>query len=381
MSSANRGGHLTSREHMSIHEIRSASSYRSTVLVIDDQSTGRVILEEIVRGVDPSVQVQTFADPLAAIEWAKTHPVDLVLTDYKMPQLDGVETIHRIRGIYSCVDVPIIVVTVLEDREIRYKALEAGATDFLTKPVDPYECRARCRNLLTMRRQQIVIKDRARLLEQQVTEAVRDIRLREVETIFRLGKAGEFRDEETGNHIIRMAKYSRLIAEDLRLSDDECDLIQLAAPMHDIGKIGIPDHILLKPSGLGSDETANMQRHPRIGFDILKDSPSKYLRMGAVIALGHHEKFNGEGYPSRLVGEDIPLAARIVAVADVFDALTSIRPYKEAWKVSEALGYLTQQRGQHFDPRCIDSFMRQLDNVLAIRDKFQDLTRSQAKLV
>ncbi len=381
MSSANRGGHLTSREHMSIHEIRSASSYRSTVLVIDDQSTGRVILEEIVKGVDPSIQVQTFADPLAAIEWAKTHPVDLVLTDYKMPQLDGVETIRRIRGIYSCVDVPIIVVTVLEDREIRYKALEAGATDFLTKPVDPYECRARCRNLLTMRRQQIVIKDRARLLEQQVTEAVRDIRLREVETIFRLGKAGEFRDEGTGNHIFRMAKYSRLIAEDLRLSDDECDIIELAAPMHDIGKIGIPDHILLKPCGLGSDETANMQRHPRIGFDILKDSPSKYLRMGAVIALGHHEKFNGEGYPSKLVGDDIPLAARIVAVADVFDALTSIRPYKEAWKVSEALVHLTQQRGQHFDPRCIDSFMRQLDKVLAIRDKFQDLTRSQAKLV
>ena len=381
MSSANRGGLLTSREHMSIHEIRSASSYRSTVLVIDDQSTGRVILEEIVRGVDPSIQVQTFADPLAAIEWAKTHPVDLVLTDYKMPQLDGVETIRRIRGIYSCMDVPIIVVTVLEDREVRYKALEAGATDFLTKPVDQYECRARCRNLLTMRRQQIVIKDRARLLEQQVTEAVRDIRLREVETIFRLGKAGEFRDEETGNHIIRMAKYSRLIAEDLRLSDDECDMIELAAPMHDIGKIGIPDHILLKPSGLGSDETVNMQRHPRIGYDILKDSPSKYLRMGAIIALGHHEKFNGEGYPSQLAGEDIPLAARIVAVADVFDALTSIRPYKEAWKVSEALGHLTQQRGQHFDPRCIDSFMRQLDKVLAIRDKFQDVTRSQAKLV
>lgn len=381
MSSANRGGHLNSRENMSIHEIRSASSYRSTVLVIDDQSTGRVILEEIVKGVDPSIHVQTFADPLAAIEWAKTHPVDLVLTDYKMPQLDGVETIRRIRSIYSCMDVPIVVVTVLEDREVRYKALEAGATDFLTKPVDQYECRARCRNLLTMRRQQIVIKDRARLLEQQVTEAVRDIRLREVETIFRLGRAGEFRDEETGNHIIRMAKYSRLIAEDLRLSDDDCDIIELASPMHDIGKIGIPDHILLKPSGLGLDETVNMQRHPRIGYDILKDSPSKYLRMGAVIALGHHEKFNGQGYPSQLVGEDIPLAARIVAVADVFDALTSIRPYKEAWKVSEALGYLTQQRGQHFDPRCIDSFMRQLDKVLAIREKFQDITRSQAKLV
>ena len=381
MNSASHEGPTTPRDNMSIHEIRSASSYRSTVLVIDDQSTGRVILEEIVRGVDAGIQVQTFADPLAAIEWAKTHPVDLILTDYKMPQLDGVETIRRIRGIYSCVDVPIVVVTVLEDREIRYKALEAGATDFLTKPVDQYECRARCRNLLTMRRQQIVIKDRARLLEQQVSDAVRDIRLREVETIFRLGKAGEFRDEETGNHIIRMAKYSRLIAEELKLSDDEADMIELASPMHDIGKIGIPDHILLKQSGLAADETINMQRHPRIGYDILKDSPSKYLRMGAVIALGHHEKFDGTGYPSQLVGEDIPLAARIVAVADVFDALTSIRPYKAAWRVNEALGYLTQQRGKHFDPRCIDAFMRQLDKILAVRDKFQDITRTQAKLM
>jgi two-component system, response regulator RpfG len=381
MNSASRGGPTKSRENMSVHEIRSATSYRSTVLVIDDQSTGRVILEEIIRGVDSNIQVQTFADPLAAIEWAKTHPVDLVLTDYKMPQLDGVETIRRIRGIYSCMDVPIVVVTVLEDREVRYKALEAGATDFLTKPVDQYECRARCRNLLTMRRQQIVIKDRARLLEQQVSDAVRDIRLREVETIFRLGKAGEFRDEETGNHIIRMAKFSRLIAEELKLTDDEADMIELASPMHDIGKIGIPDHILLKPGELAADETINMQRHPRIGYDILKDSPSKYLRMGAVIALGHHEKFDGSGYPSQLVGEDIPLAARIVAVADVFDALTSIRPYKPAWRVNEALGYLTQQRGKHFDPRCIDAFMRQLDKILAVRDKFQDVTRTQAKFM
>ncbi len=376
MNPASREGRTTSRENMSVQEIRSASSYRSTVLVIDDQSTGRVILEEIIRGVDPSIQVQTFADPLAAIEWAKTHPVDLVLTDYKMPQLDGVETIRRIRGIYSCIDVPIVVVTVLEDREIRYKALEAGATDFLTKPVDQHECRARCRNLLTMRRQQIVIKDRARLLEQQVSDAVRDIRLREVETIFRLGKAGEFRDEETGTHIIRMAKYSRLIAEELNLSDDEADLIELAAPMHDIGKIGIPDHILLKPGALTAEEMSTIQRHPRIGYDILRDSPSKYLRMGAVIALGHHEKFDGSGYPSQLVGEDIPLAARIVAVADVFDALTSIRPYKPAWRVNEALAYLTQQRGKHLDPRCIDAFMRQLDKILAVRDKFRDVTRN-----
>jgi two-component system, response regulator RpfG len=379
MKAASREGPVT-KEVLSVQEIRSAPSYRSTVLIIDDQSTGRVILEEIVRGVDPNLVIQTFADPLAAIEWAKTHPVDLVLTDYKMPQLDGVETIRRIRQIFSCMDVPIVVVTILEDKEVRYRALEAGATDFLTKPVDQYECRARCRNLLTMRRQQIVIKDRARLLEQQVGEAVRDIRLREVETIFRLGKAGEYRDEETGNHIIRMAKYSRLIAEGLKLLEEECDMIEMAAPMHDIGKIGIPDHILLKKTSHTPEETAIMQRHPKIGFDILKDSPSKYVRMGAVIALGHHEKFNGSGYPTQLHGEDIPVAPRIVAVADVFDALTSIRPYKIAWRVNEALAYLTQQRGEHFDPRCVDAFMKQLDKVLAVRDRFQDVPQAQAKI-
>lgn len=371
---------VQSQDNMSIHEIRSSPSYRHTVLIIDDQSTGRVILEEIVRGIDAGIQVQTFADPLAAIEWAKTHPVDLILTDYKMPQLDGVETIRRIRQIFSCVDVPIVVVTILEDKEIRYKALEAGATDFLTKPVDQYECRARCRNLLTMRRQQIVIKDRARLLEQQVTEAVRDIRLREVETLFRLAKAGEYRDEQTGNHIVRMAKFSRLICEELKLSEEDCDLIELSSPMHDIGKVGIPDVILLKQGALSQEERTVMKRHPRIGFDILKDSPSKYLRMGSVIALGHHEKFDGSGYPSALVGEDIPVAARIVAVADVFDALTSIRPYKAAWRVSDAVAYLKEQRGFHFDPRCVDAFVRQLDKALAIRDKFNDDPKTQRSL-
>jgi two-component system, response regulator RpfG len=370
----------TSRDNPTILEIRSAPSYRSTVLIIDDQSTGRLILEEIVRGVDPNLQIHTFADPLAAIEWAKTHPVDLILTDYKMPQLDGVETIRRIRQIFACADVPIVVVTILEEKEIRYKALEAGATDFLTKPVDQYECRARCRNLLTMRRQQIVIKDRARLLEQQVGEAVRDIRLREVETLFRLGKAGEYRDEDTGNHIIRMAKFSRLIADDLHLSEEECDVIEMASPMHDIGKVGVPDQILLKPGPLDEAERAVIQKHPRIGNEILKDSPSKYLRMGAVIALGHHERFDGTGYPGKLAGEDIPLAARIVAVADCFDALTSIRPYKSAWRVNDAVTYLKEQRGKHFDPRCLDAFLRQMDKALSVREKFQDPPKTQANL-
>jgi two-component system, response regulator RpfG len=361
-----------------VRDLRSAPSYRNTVMIIDDQSTGRVIMERIVRSVDASIQTQTFSDPLAAIDWARTHPVDLVLTDYKMPQLDGVETIKRIRQIATCADVPIVVVTVMEDREVRYRALAAGASDFLTKPVDQHECRARCGNLLTLRRQQILIRDRAKLLEQQVSDGVREVRLREVETLFRLAKAGEYRDRDTGNHVIRMAKYSRLIAEALGLAEDDCDTIELAAPMHDIGKIGIPDTILLKAGVLDAEEIAIMREHPRIGHEILKDSPSKYLRTGAVIALGHHERFDGSGYPNGFREDDIPLSARIVAVADVFDALTSVRPYKRSWSIGDAVQHLKQQRGLHFDPRCVDAFLFQMDKATAIRDRFTDLPGNPA---
>jgi two-component system, response regulator RpfG len=357
---------------MNIRQISTAPSYRSSVVIIDDQSTGRVILEEIMRSIDPGLRIQSFADPRVALEWAKARPVDLILTDYKMPQMDGVETIRRFRANPACADVPIVVVTVVEDRDIRYRALEAGATDFINKPVDQYECRARCRNLLVLRRQQIMLKDRAQLLEQQVGEAVREVQVRERETLFRLARAGEFRDLDTGNHVLRMAKFSRLIAEKLSLAEEECDLIEFAAPMHDIGKIGIADTVLHKRSTLDAQEREVMRQHPRIGYDILKDSPSKYLRLGAVIALRHHEKFDGTGYPDGFVGEDIPLEARIVAVADVFDALTSHRPYKSAWPAEDALKYLDQQRGFHFDPRCVDAFRLQLDKVLAVRNRFAE---------
>ncbi len=357
---------------MNVRQISTAPSYRSTVLIIDDQSTGRVILEEIMRSIDPNLRIQSFSDPRVALEWAKGRPVDLILTDYKMPQMDGVEAIRRFRANPACTDVPIVVVTVVEDRDIRYRALEAGATDFINKPVDQYECRARCRNLLVLRRQQIMLRDRAQLLEQQVGEAVREVQVRERETLFRLARAGEFRDLDTGNHVLRMAKFSRLIAEKLGLLEDECDLIEFAAPMHDIGKIGIADTVLHKRGTLDSQEREVMRLHPRIGYDILKDSPSKYLRLGAVIALRHHEKFDGTGYPDALIGEDIPLEARIVAVADVFDALTSHRPYKSAWSAEDALKYLDQQRGFHFDPRCVDAFRLQLDKVLAVRNRFAE---------
>lgn len=344
----------------------------SRILIIDDQSTSRQILEELVASLDEGATTDSFADPVVALAWTRANPPDLVLTDYKMPYMNGVEFTRRFRQIYP--ETPLVMITALEDRTIRYEALEAGATDFLTKPVDHIECRARCRNLLTLREQQILIKNRANWLEERVDKATQEIRTRELETLLRLAKAGEYRDEETGGHILRMANFSRLIAERLGLSKDECQVIEIAAPMHDIGKIGIPDVILLKPGKLDTEEFRSMQNHARIGYEILKDSPSQYLQMGAIIAYGHHEKFDGQGYPNALAGEAIPLPARIVAVADVFDALTSKRPYKRAWSIQDAVDYLQIQQGRHFDPACVQAFLAQLDKVLLIRQQLQELS-------
>jgi two-component system response regulator RpfG len=263
-------------------------------------------------------------------------------------------------------------VTVHDDRKVRYAALDAGITDFLTKPVDARECLARCRNLLTLRRQQLALEDRRRLLEHMVEEATREVREREKETLLRLARAGEFRDEETGYHLIRMARYSRLIADAIGLDRDDAESIELAAPLHDIGKIGIPDQILLKPGKLDEAEWQVMRRHPLIGHDILKGSASKYMRMGALIALGHHEKYDGSGYPNGLVADHIPLSARIVAVADVYDALTSLRPYKPAWPAERAFHYLAAQRGRHFDPRLTDAFLSLRKDITEIQSQWQD---------
>ena len=336
------------------------------VMIVDDRSTARSLLEGLARTLEPGVIVESFADPLDALAQMQHVTPDLIITDFRMPGMDGIEFTRRIRADRRLADVPIIIVTVVEDRQIRYQALENGATDFLTRPIDPQECRARCLNLLALRRNQKMVADRAQWLEDQVMQATREVRTRERETLMKLAKAGEYRDEETGNHILRMAKYARLVAEELKLTAMECDEIEAAAPMHDIGKIGIPDQILLKPGRHTPEETAVMRRHPLIGHEILCDSPSRYLQMGAVIALGHHEKFDGSGYPQGLAGEAIPLAARIVAVADVFDALMSNRPYKRAWSFQDALNYLQSESGRHFDPACVRAFELRIDAVATI---------------
>jgi two-component system, response regulator RpfG len=353
-------------------EVRVLPSARNTVMVVDDQSTGRAILEQVVRSLDERVTVEGFARPVDAVVWATRHIADLVLVDYMMPDMDGIEFVSRLRALPGYEHVPIVMVTVHDDRKVRYAALDAGITDFLTKPVDARECLARCRNLLTLRRQQLALEDRRRLLEHMVEDATREVREREKETLLRLARAGEFRDEETGYHLIRMSRYSRLVANALGLGHDEAETIELAAPLHDIGKIGIPDQILLKPAKLDDGEWSVMRRHPVIGHEILKGSASKYVRMGALIALGHHEKYDGSGYPNGLVGDHIPLCARIVAIADVYDALTSVRPYKTAWSSDRAFEHIAAQAGRHFDPRLAEGFAAMKKEVVQIQNEWRD---------
>jgi two-component system response regulator RpfG len=355
-----------------ISELALARAQRNTVLIVDDLFSSRLLIAEIVRQIDPKLNLELFDTPSRALEYARQNRVDMVLTDYKLPEFDGIELVKQIRGLGHCVDIPIIVITVVDDRQIRYNALEGGATDFLIKPLDEHETRARCANLLELRRHKIVLSDQARVLQYQVDRSVSEIHERELETLSKLAKAGEFRDKTTGNHLVRMAKYSGLIAQNLGLGGDMMHVIEVAAPMHDIGKIGIPDAVLMKEGPLSPAELEVMRTHPRIGYDILKGSPSKYLSMGSIIALGHHEKFDGTGYPNGLHGDDIPIVARVVAVADVFDALVSERPYKHAWPLNEGIEFLKSQRNKHFDPKCVDAFLGDRTRIEAIYTELAD---------
>ncbi|RLA15677.1 MAG: two-component system response regulator [Gammaproteobacteria bacterium] len=342
------------------------------VLIVDDESTGRTILTKIIQQVEDDVSVSAFDNPLDALKWLDNNHPDLIITDYRMPDMNGVELIRRIQEIPGSQDIPIMMITVVSEKSVRYDALEAGATAFLTRPIDQIECRTSCRNLLKLHEQQAIIQDRADWLARQVEVATQQIVSREKETLIRLAKAGEYRDEETGFHVVRMAKYSKKIAEALGLSEKECDEIEYAAPMHDIGKIGIQDSVLLKPDKFNQEEWLAMKQHTTIGHSILSNSQSRYIQTGSIIALNHHERFDGTGYPNGIVGKDIPLVARIVSVADVYDALTSPRPYKEAWTTDDSKDYLETNSGTQFDPLCVEAFFEKIDKIDEIQFDFSD---------
>jgi two-component system response regulator RpfG len=351
-----------------------AGDQRQHVVIIDDQATGRTILERVVQNIAPTITQSSYADPHEALDACRKRPPDLLITDYRMPILNGIEVIRVFRKIPGCTKTPIVVVSIVEDKKIRYEALEAGATDFLNRPFDHYECQARCRNLLLLHKYQQEATHRARNLELQIAFATQQIKRREQETLFCLAKAGEFRDEGTGNHIQRMAHYSVVIAKALGLPEHTLDELEYASPMHDIGKIGIPDTILLKPGKLNPKEWEVMKQHTIIGYDILAKSNSPYLQMAASIALSHHERWNGSGYPNGLSGEEIPIESRIVAIADTLDALTTVRPYKPSWTLERSFDYIREHAGKLFDPACVEAFFAEIEVIEKIYRNCSDLS-------
>lgn len=343
----------------------------NTVLIIDDSEINLTLIKALVLKLGECTPV-LFNNPLRALDWCRANVPDLVIVDYMMPDMDGLKFIDAFRALHGRDEIPVLMVTANDQKEVRYEALLGGANDFLTKPIDRVEFSARSRNMLSLRAGQRFLADRAAHLAVLVDEQTQEIRDREKELIFRISRAAEFRDPETGAHIQRMAYYSEIIAKGLGLDEKKQKLILEAAPMHDVGKIGIPDYILLKPGKLTFEEFEVMKSHARLGHELLNGSTSETVRAAAEIAISHHEKYDGSGYPHGLVGTKIPLLGRIVAVADVFDALTSERPYKKAWPMEDARQFLEEGRGSHFDPMCVEAFLAHWDDVVIIRQRFQD---------
>ena len=342
------------------------------VLIIDDQKSAQVILECIIRNIDTHIDVKKFTSPLEAIEWARGNIPDLILTDYKMRELDGIETIRRLRQLPTCAEAPIVMVTVIEDMKVRHDAFDAGATDFLVKPYDPYECRARCRNLLTLREQHLLLKDRAKLLEHEIAEAIRQLRSRERETIMLAANLCEYHAHQDGFRVVRVARYARLIAETMGLPPEMVERIELASTLHDVGKIGIADDILLADGELTEAQEQLLREHTEIGHRLLEQSSSEYLKMGAQISLYHHERYDGRGYPKGVKGRDIPLPARIVAVAEAFDVLTSAPHRNSADRIAAAMSHIMARKGTEFDPVCVEALACEVDRAGEIITTFAD---------
>jgi putative two-component system response regulator len=325
------------------------------VFVIDDAAINLKTYEKLLANLE-GIRVRAFTKAPDALEALKELEPDLVIVDYRMPEMDGLEFITRFRCVPTLKEVPLVMLTAERDIEVRRRAIELGANDFLNKPADPIEFVARVRNLLALHDSRHKLANRALHLADEVRKATVQIARREQETIHRLTRASEFRDNETGLHIVRMGRYSAILGRALGMTPGEQELLLLAAPMHDIGKVATPDNILLKPAKLTPEEWEVMKQHTTAGFEILRDSDSTLLQKGAEIALTHHEKWDGSGYPRGLSGDDIPISGRICALADVFDALTSVRPYKPAWPIN------------HFDPAVVKAFELALAEIREVRE-------------
>ncbi len=345
--------------------------FAQTIFVIDDERVNLKLLDKILRSAG-YLNLVLISDPGQVTDLYQEHRPSLILLDLNMPDIDGYQVMKRLNDLNDPLLPPIVILTAQSQQDYLLRALDAGARDFVSKPFDRRELLMRVRNFVdahVAHRLAHSQKDHLELLVEQRTRELQETRL---EIIRRLGHAAEYRDEETGNHIIRMSKMCALLASKAGYSEQQCDLILTASPMHDIGKIGIPDSILLKPGKLEPEEWEVMKTHAEIGARLLEGNDSELLVMAREIALNHHEKWDGSGYPSGLQGKVIPQLGRIAALVDVFDALTSVRPYKKAWTVEDAVDLIRENRGKHFDPELVDLFLENLDGFIEIKYAHED---------
>jgi len=347
------------------------------VMVVDDEERNLRLMEALL--IPLGYEVALFKSGEDALNEVQNVRPDVILLDIMMPGINGFEVVKRLKEDENTKAIPVIMVSALREVEDRIRALDTGADDFLTKPVDRAELQARVRSLLKVKQYNDYMKDYQKKLKIEVDNKTRELRQAlqqlkgaSLDTIFRLSSAAEYRDEDTAAHIMRMSHYSAAVSRVLGLDEKEVEMILYASPMHDVGKIGIPDRVLLKPGKLDPEEWKIMVQHAEIGARILRKSDSDYIRAAEIIALSHHEKWDGSGYPNGLKGKDIPREGRIVAIADVFDALTSRRPYKEPFSVEKSFGILREGRGSHFDPDVVDAFFSIEGEVLSIKERYRD---------
>ena len=338
-------------------------------IILDDAEMNNLVMVAALRPLAGCIP-HDFTAPADALAFAKARAAEIgvVITDYEMPGMDGIAFIRALRCISELETVPVVMVTSFDQRSLRRAALEAGATDFLAKPADPVEIRARVSNLLALSLAHRSQREHAAQLACEVATAVALLEEREREIVSTLMRAVEHRNLDTGDHIVRVAAYVQLIAEALGRSPAECRQLSLAATMHDVGKIAVPDYILLKPGPLTPEERREMELHAVRGQRILGGSASPVMQLAAEIAVSHHERWDGAGYPHQLRGETIPLSGRIVAVADVFDALTTDRPYKQAWSPERARAHMAENAGAHFDPNVVGAFLNRWDQIEGVLD-------------
>ena len=345
--------------------------FNAKLLIVDDQAQNVMLLEKMLK-VEGYLDVVSTTDPREVAGLYAQQHFDIVLLDINMPYLDGFQVMEQLQAVERDSYLPVLVLTAQNDAATRLRALNSGAKDFITKPFDRLEVMTRIHNMLEVRLMHNQIRDQNKILEEKVRERTRELLDTRLEIIRRLGRAAEYRDNETGLHIIRMSQFSARLGRAAGMDEAQAEMLLNASPMHDIGKIGIPDRILLKPGKLDSEEWEIMKGHASIGAEILSGGQSELMEMARIIAVSHHEKWDGTGYPGALKGEEIPLVGRIVAVCDVFDALTTVRPYKAAWTVEAALDYITENSGKHFDPALVLKFKEILPEILAIKERNEE---------